>query len=123
MAIQKFQPKRIAPIQYLLRQLNSNAGQVVPGWGTTALMVVLMVALFLFLLLVLQLLNSTILLDGVAINWSSLSELPNSAAPASVADSSFTATGVGIVLGLLVFAACCVSFVIYGAITYPANQK
>jgi photosystem II PsbH protein len=66
---QKYVSKKVAPIQYLLRQLNSEAGRVAPAWGTAPFMVFLMIMLFLFLLIILQLYNGTILLDGVNVNW------------------------------------------------------
>ena len=66
---QKFVSKKVAPIQYFLRQYNSEAGRVTRGWGTTPFMAFLMVMLFLFLLIILQIYNGTILLDGVNVNW------------------------------------------------------
>ncbi|MGF1567461.1 MAG: photosystem II reaction center phosphoprotein PsbH [Nodosilinea sp.] len=65
---QKYVSKKVAPIQYFLRQFNSEAGRVTPGWGTAPFMVFLIIMLFLFLLIILQLYNGTILLDGVNIN-------------------------------------------------------
>ncbi|NMF84721.1 photosystem II protein [Nodosilinea sp. P-1105] len=66
---QKYVSKKVAPIQYLLRELNAEAGKVTPGWGTAPFMAFLIVMLFLFLLIILQLYNGTILLDGVNVNW------------------------------------------------------
>jgi photosystem II PsbH protein len=66
---QKYVSKKVAPIQYFLRQFNSEAGRVAPGWGTTPFMVVLILMAFLFLLIILQLYNGTILLDGVNPSW------------------------------------------------------
>jgi photosystem II PsbH protein len=65
---QKYVSKKVAPLQYFLRQFNSEAGRVAPGWGTAPFMVFMMLMLFLFLLIILQIYNGTILLDGVNIN-------------------------------------------------------
>lgn len=65
---QKYVPRKIAPLQYALRKLNSEAGRVAPGWGTAPIMGALLVSLLVFILIILQLYNGTILLDGVNIN-------------------------------------------------------
>ncbi|MGF1523004.1 MAG: photosystem II reaction center phosphoprotein PsbH [Leptolyngbyaceae cyanobacterium] len=65
---QKYVPRKVAPLQYSLRKLNSEAGRVSPGWGTAPIMGALLALLLVFILIILQLYNGTILLDGVNIN-------------------------------------------------------
>ncbi|MBE9070344.1 photosystem II protein [Leptolyngbya cf. ectocarpi LEGE 11479] len=61
---QKYVSRKTAPLQYTLRNLNSEAGRVAPGWGTAPLMAALLVALLIFMLIILQLYNGTIVLEG-----------------------------------------------------------
>ncbi|MEM8675719.1 MAG: photosystem II reaction center protein PsbH [Cyanobacteria bacterium P01_G01_bin.67] len=67
-----FATKKTAPLQYFFKALNTEAGKVTRGWGTTPLMTGIIALFVLFLLIIAQIVNASILLEGMDVDWTSL---------------------------------------------------
>ena len=58
------------PLGSLIKSIGNNGqGKVVPGWGAVPVMALIGVSLLIFLVIMLQVYNQSLLLEGFSVDW------------------------------------------------------
>jgi len=56
----------------ILRPLSLDYGKITPGWGTTPIMGLFILAFLLFYVIILQIYNSSLILQDIDVDWAAL---------------------------------------------------